>query len=86
VLGLWTLGSSGILSKIEEEKYQLLGARDGYELRRYEPLIMAQTPMATLSRSDTGAAFRYCDSVGMRLLNGLHAKLRNWRKCLRVTA
>lgn len=55
-LGVWTAGSLYIVSGVEEARYAVTGRPAGYELRRYEPSIVAQTAMPTMG--DTGTAFR----------------------------
>ncbi|MEQ1696421.1 MAG: heme-binding protein [Hyphomicrobiaceae bacterium] len=55
-LGVWTVGSLFIVSGVEEARYVVTGSPGGYELRRYEPSIAAQTAMPTMG--DTGTAFR----------------------------
>ena len=60
-LGAWTAGSLYIVSGVEEAKYTVIksavtGSPAGYELRRYEPSIVAQTSMPSMG--DTGTAFR----------------------------
>ena len=55
-LAVWTAGSLYIVSGVEEAKYAVIGSPAGYELRRYEPSIVAQTSMPTMG--DTGTAFR----------------------------
>jgi hypothetical protein len=55
---LWLAGSYATVAGIEEAKYTVIAQRAGYELRRYEPALIAQTAMPTMSREDTGNAFR----------------------------
>ena len=57
-LALWTVGSWIIVAGIEEAKYTVVESVKGYEIRRYERALIAQTAMPTLSRADTGNAFR----------------------------
>jgi hypothetical protein len=58
VLAAWTIGSMGIVARIEEAKYTVTATRDGYEIRRYEPYLIAETAMPTMSTGDRSNAFR----------------------------
>jgi SOUL heme-binding protein len=55
---LWLAGSYATVAGIEEAKYSVIAQKTGYEIRRYEPALIAQTAMPTMSREDTGQAFR----------------------------
>ncbi len=57
-IAVWAAGSFFIVAGIEEAKYAVIARADGYEVRRYEPALIAKTAMPTLSRTDTGTAFR----------------------------
>lgn len=57
-LGLWTIGSWAVVAGIEEARYGVVATANGYELRRYEPVIVAQIAMPTMSSGDRGRAFR----------------------------
>jgi hypothetical protein len=57
-IGLWTAGSVWTVAGIEEAKYSVIKQMPDYELRRYEPALIAQTSMPTMSSADRGAAFR----------------------------
>jgi hypothetical protein len=54
----WTVGSVAIVAGIEEARYTVTAQRDGYEIRRYEPQLVAEAAMPTQSSADRGAAFR----------------------------
>lgn len=56
IVGAWTLGSLYVVWGVEEARYEVVAVKDGYEVRRYAPQIVAQTAMATMK--DTGPAFR----------------------------
>ena len=56
--GIWTAGSAFVVAGIEEAKYTVQQQRAGFEVRAYAPALVAQTAMPTMSRADTGAAFR----------------------------
>jgi uncharacterized membrane protein len=43
VIGLWTLGSYLVIWSLEEPSYTVLENRDGYEIRQYDPYIVAET-------------------------------------------
>jgi SOUL heme-binding protein len=47
-----------VVAGIEQAKYTVQELRAGFEVREYAPAIVAETRMPTLSREDTGAAFR----------------------------
>lgn len=40
---LWTVGSYLVIRNLEEPSYTVLEKKDGYEIRTYEPYIVAQT-------------------------------------------
>jgi hypothetical protein len=46
ILGLliiWAVGSYLVIRNIEEPKFTIVGSKDGYEIREYEPYIVAET-------------------------------------------
>ena len=53
---LWGIGSYATVAGIEEAKYTVIATPPGYEVRRYDSVIVAQTAMRTMG--DTGTAFR----------------------------
>lgn len=58
LIGAWTIGSMATVSGIEEAKYSVVAKSNGYEIRRYDPSIVAVAAMPSMGREDTGAAFR----------------------------
>ena len=58
LLILWTIGSWLTVARIEEAKYSVINQHAGFEVRRYEKAIIAETAMATINTGDTGPAFR----------------------------
>jgi hypothetical protein len=57
-LALWLAGSYATVAGIEEAKYTVTAQKTGYEVRRYEPALIAQAAMPSMDSKDTGAAFR----------------------------
>jgi len=45
-IGLWTVGSYLVVMNLEEPAYSVLEAKDGYEIRYYEPYIIAKTKVS----------------------------------------
>ena len=45
LLGAWVLSGYLPTRNVEINKYSVIAKKDGYELRRYEPYILAETPM-----------------------------------------
>lgn len=43
LLGIWTIGSYLVIRNLEEPSYTVLEQRDGYEIRQYNPYIIAET-------------------------------------------
>ena len=43
---LWTIGSWIVINKIEEPKYKVLSKENGYEIRLYEPYLIAETTVS----------------------------------------
>ena len=54
----WIAAGAFSVSGIEQPKYDRGAQRDGYELRRYAPMIVAETDMPTLGVGDRGTGFR----------------------------
>lgn len=46
LLAAWSFGSWYVVKDIEEPSYQVLSKADGYEIRLYEPYIIAQTTVS----------------------------------------
>lgn len=57
-VAVWTAGSWFTVAGIEKAKYTVQEVRAGFEVREYAAAIIAETPMPTLNRDDTGTAFR----------------------------
>jgi len=55
---LWIAGAYFTVAGIEQPHYDVVGKRDGYELRRYGPMLMAETDMPTLVGMDRGRGFQ----------------------------
>ncbi len=55
---LWTIGSYLVIRNIEEPKYTVLEKRDGYEIRQYDPYILAQTTVTGSYDEATNKGFR----------------------------
>jgi len=45
-LGVWLVGSYAVIRNIEEPSYTVLEKRAGYEIRQYEPYILAETTVS----------------------------------------
>jgi len=43
---LWTIGSYLAVRNLEEPKYEVVEKRDGYEIRKYSPYIVAETEVS----------------------------------------
>lgn len=57
-VALWIAAGWYTVAGIEQPEYEVLTKRDGYEIRRYAPMLVAETDMATLSNADRGSGFR----------------------------
>lgn len=57
-IGIWTVGSAYVVWGIEEAKYTVVEEKPGYEIRRYEPMLVAETAMAAPAREGESNAFR----------------------------
>jgi hypothetical protein len=57
-LALWTVGSLVVVASVEEAPFQVVERRDGYELRRYAPVLVAETAMADDTTEARNAGFR----------------------------
>ena len=55
---LWIAGGAFAVAGIEQPKYDVVAKRDGYEVRRYASMLVAETDMPTLGSSDRGASFQ----------------------------
>jgi hypothetical protein len=67
LLGAWVVSGYLPTRNVEINKYSVIAEKDGYEIRRYEPYILAETPM----RDDSGNSgfnelFRYISGNNMR--------------------
>jgi hypothetical protein len=58
MLALWTAASLYFVWDVEEAKYRLIEAKDGYEIRRYAPMLIAETAYDPKSDTGTEDAFR----------------------------
>lgn len=56
--GIWTVGSAYVVWGIEEARYTVVDQKPGYEIRRYEPMLVAETDMTATSGNSEGDAFR----------------------------
>jgi SOUL heme-binding protein len=71
----WTIGSYVVIARVEEAPYQVIETRDGYELRRYAPMIIAETAMAedTITARSEGfrllAAYIFGSNEGARKID-----------------
>lgn len=57
-IGIWTVGSAYVVWGIEEARYTVIEEKPGYEIRRYEPMLVAETAMTSASREGQSGAFR----------------------------
>ena len=55
---LWTLGSYAVIWSIEEPPYTVLEKKDGYEIREYQPYILAETTVTGDYNDATNQGFR----------------------------
>ncbi len=51
-LVLWSAGSWYVLRGIEQPDYEVLEVRSGYEIRKYQPYIVAETEVSTADDAD----------------------------------
>lgn len=58
VLFLWTAGSAYIVWGIEKADHEVLEKRSGYEIRRYAPMLIAETEIEQPGSQAEGQAFR----------------------------
>jgi hypothetical protein len=58
VIGLWVLGSYVVVRNIEQPVYTVLEKRDGYEVRMYNPYIVAETTVAGEHQEALSSGFR----------------------------
>ena len=57
-VALWALGSYLVIARIEEPSYTVLEKKDGYEIRQYQPYIMAKTTVTGTYAEATNKGFR----------------------------
>ena len=57
-VALWALGSYLVIARIEEPAYTVLEKKDGYEIRQYQPYIMAKTTVTGTYAEATNKGFR----------------------------
>ncbi|MGD9643137.1 MAG: heme-binding protein [Elusimicrobiales bacterium] len=50
LLGAWVAGGYMTVRNVPMSKYSVVAQKDGYEIRQYEPYVLAETPM----RDDSG--------------------------------
>ncbi len=58
LLAAWTLASLYGTYGLEEPRYTVVEKRDGYEVRKYAPMIVAETTVDGVGSSANGEAFR----------------------------
>jgi len=58
ILIIWTIGSWIVVRKIEEPKYEILSKSNGYEIRMYEPYLIAETEVSGGYRESLSKGFR----------------------------
>lgn len=58
VLVIWTLGSYLVVRNLEEPSYTVIEKRNGYEIRQYQPYIIAETEVTGSYDEATNAGFR----------------------------
>ena len=56
--GVWTLASAYVVWGIEEARHEVVAVKRGYEIRRYAPMLIAETAMDRADKNATGRAFR----------------------------
>jgi hypothetical protein len=66
LLGAWVLSGYLPTRNVNINKYSVIAEKDGYEIRRYEPYILAETPL----REESGSSgfselFRYISGSNM---------------------
>lgn len=52
-LGTWTAGSLYVMRDVEIPEHQILVVADGYEIRRYRPMLVAETTTARSGDDDS---------------------------------
>ena len=57
LLGIWAIGSFVVIKNIEQPAYTVLEKRDGYEIRKYAPYIVAQTDVTGSYSTALGSGF-----------------------------
>lgn len=57
-VALWAIGSYLVIARIEEPAYTVVEKKDGYEIRQYQPYIMAKTTVTGNYAEATNKGFR----------------------------
>ena len=57
LLLLWALGSYLVVRSVEQPSYKVIEKRDGYEIRQYEPYIIAETEVSGTYGQATSSGF-----------------------------
>ena len=57
-VALWAAGSYLVIARIEEPAYTVVEKKDGYEIRQYQPYIMAKTTVTGNYADATNKGFR----------------------------
>ena len=66
LLGGWVLSGYLPTRNVDTNKYSVIAEKDGYEIRQYEPYILAETPMRDESgNSGFSELFRYISGSNM---------------------
>lgn len=58
LLALWALGSYLVVKNIEKPTYQIVAKTDQYEIRRYQPVLLASTDVSGDYQEATTAGFK----------------------------
>lgn len=54
----WFAAGAYAVAGIDQPKYDVTATREGYEVRRYAPMLVAETDMASLGGGDRGRGFQ----------------------------
>jgi hypothetical protein len=66
LLGAWVLSGYLPTRNVDMNKYSVIAEKDGYEIRQYEPYILAETPLRDESgNSGFNELFRYISGSNM---------------------
>ena len=57
-MGIWTAASAYIVWGIEEARYTVVAEKPGYQIRKYAPMLVAETAMDPSGKNEEGDAFR----------------------------